>query len=218
MLKIIGGEYRTRRLATPDDEALTRPYSSRARQSVFNLLRGWFEGARVLDLFAGVGTMGLEAVSRGAAKVVMVEQHRLVFKLLEKNIEELGCADRVEAVQLDALSPSAVFRAPKPVDIAFLDPPYELMRKEDSRKRVIDQARRVREVLAPKSFLVLRSPLSPEEVDASIEGFDGPETHSFGSEMSVMLYCPRPRASSEPVQSARPVEPATGTAEVVDDH
>lgn len=195
MLKITGGEHRSRRLLTPDDETLTRPYSSRARESVFNLLRGWFEGARVLDLFAGVGTMGLEAVSRGAVEVLMVEQNRQVFKLLEQNIEHLRAGGQARAVLLDALSPAVLARAPKPVDVAFLDPPYEMMRRPEGLRRVIDQARRLVEVMAPKSFLVLRSPVGPEEADLAIPGFQGPETHQFGSEMHVLLYCPSARAA-----------------------
>src|SRR5262245_15938357 len=76
MLKIIAGEFRSRKLLTPDDGSVSRPYGARVKESIFNLLRGWFEGATVIDLFAGVGTMGLEAVSRGAARVFMVERDR----------------------------------------------------------------------------------------------------------------------------------------------
>ena len=68
MIKIIGGEYRSRKLLTPENESVSRPYGSRVKESLFNLLRGWFEGATVIDLFAGVGTMGLECASRGAAR------------------------------------------------------------------------------------------------------------------------------------------------------
>ena len=63
MIKIIGGEFRSRKLAAPADESVSRPYPQRVREAVVNTLREWFDGARVLDLFAGVGSMGLEAVS-----------------------------------------------------------------------------------------------------------------------------------------------------------
>lgn len=82
MLQISGGEYRSRRLTSPPDAEVSRPYARRAREAVFNLLRGWFEDARVLDLFAGVGTMGLEAASRGAAAVVMVERDKPIGSTL----------------------------------------------------------------------------------------------------------------------------------------
>ena len=126
MLKIISGEYRSRILLTPEGEDRTRPMTARVKESVFAMLQGWFKGARVLDLFAGVGTVGLECASRGAAEVVMIERDREVFRYLEHNIETLKCGDRVIAIQADALGPTALARSPKPVDLVFMDPPYEL--------------------------------------------------------------------------------------------
>src|SRR5947207_15753430 len=86
MLKITAGEFRSRILLSPKDDASSRPYASRVKESVFNLLRGWFEGATVLDLFAGVGTVGLEAVSRGASNVFMMERNGEILRLLQQNI------------------------------------------------------------------------------------------------------------------------------------
>src|SRR5690606_7638589 len=100
---------------SPEGGDVTRPYVDRVKESVFNLLRGWFDEANVLDLFAGVGTMGLEAVSRGAANVLLVEQNRKVFKLLEENIRQLGCGDRAVAMLGDALGSICLLRAPRPV-------------------------------------------------------------------------------------------------------
>ena len=70
MPKIISGDFRTRILLTPEGEDRTRPMTARVKESVFAMLHGWFQGARVLDLFAGVGTVGLECVSRGASEVL----------------------------------------------------------------------------------------------------------------------------------------------------
>jgi 16S rRNA (guanine966-N2)-methyltransferase len=190
MLKIIGGEFRSRLLDSPDGADQTRPMTSRTKESIFNLLRGWFEGARVLDLFAGIGTMGLEAVSRGASQVVLVERDREIYGYLQRNIISLGCADRAIAIQADALGAVAVERAPKPVDVVFLDPPYAMMYDAPLRRRVLEQARRLRNTMAEKSFLVLRSPIDLPSDEATIEGFEGPELHRYGSEMLVMLYMP----------------------------
>lgn len=193
MPRIIAGEYRSRRLAAPDDDVLTRPYTDRVKESVFNLLRGWFDDARVLDLFAGVGTMGLEAVSRGAAKVLLVEQNRKVFKLLEENINTLGCGERAEAMLGDALGSACLLRAPKPVDIVFVDPPYEMMKRQDSRHRIMAQVSRCAEVMGEQGFLVLRSPIDPEGVESAeflLPGLDGPEVRKHGTEMWVLLYQP----------------------------
>lgn len=196
MPRIIAGTFRSRRLVSPPaEDTATRPYTDRVKESLFNLLRGWFDDARVLDLFAGVGTMGLEAVSRGAAEVVMIEQHRKIFAMLEQNIAALDCADRARAVHSDALGPSSLLSAPKPVDVVFIDPPYAMMHHEPSRTHVLDQAARLRDVMADPSMLVLRTPLDPDRTDHDIDGFIGPESHRYGSDMFVLLYQP---AVSEP--------------------
>jgi 16S rRNA (guanine(966)-N(2))-methyltransferase RsmD len=190
MVRIIAGEFRSRRLATPNDDSVSRPYASRVKESVFNLLRGWFEGATVLDLFAGIGTMGLEAASRGAARVYMVEQNRAVYNLLKNNIEALQCGDRVTAVLGDALSATTLARAPRPVDLIFIDPPYEMMEQERSRQLVLDQIARCRALMADKGFVILRGPKLASALDLAIEGFLGPEIHEYGQEMHVLLYAP----------------------------
>lgn len=194
MLRIQSGEFRSRILESPPElgggRDVTRPMTARVKESLFNLLRGWFEGARVLDLFAGVGTMGLEAVSRGAREVVLIERDREIARYLEANIAALKCQDRATAIQGDALGPLATERAPKPVDLVFLDPPYDFMLDESRRARVLDTARRLREVMADRGFLVLRSPVDLSAEERAIEGFDGPEIHSYGREMKVLLYMP----------------------------
>ena len=191
MPRIIAGEFRSRKLHSPADDAASRPYVDRIKESVFSILRGWFEGASVLDLFSGVGTMGLEAVSRGAARVMMVEKDRRVFEMLQKNIEELGCGDRATAVLGDALGQVALQRAPRPLDIAFVDPPFELMELERDRRRVLEQIARIRPLMGDKGFIVLRSPsLRDLESMMMIPGFDGPEVHRYSNTMAVLLYAP----------------------------
>jgi 16S rRNA (guanine(966)-N(2))-methyltransferase RsmD len=196
MLRIQSGEFRSRILESPPElgggRDVTRPMTARVKESLFNLLRGWFEGARVLDLFAGVGTMGLEAVSRGAREVVLIERDREIARYLEANIASLKCKDRATAIQGDALGPLAIERAPKPVDIVFLDPPYDFMIDETRRARVLDTARRLREVMADRGFLVLRSPVDLGDAERAIPGFDGPEVHAYGKDMKVLLYMPAP--------------------------
>ena len=93
MLKILGGQFKSRKLKTPRDNETTRPWTGRARESVFNQLRGHINDGIILDLFAGIGTMGLEAVSRGAKTVVLVERDRKIFEILEENIDTLGCKE-----------------------------------------------------------------------------------------------------------------------------
>jgi 16S rRNA (guanine966-N2)-methyltransferase len=190
VLKILSGEYRSRILLTPEGEDRTRPMVARVKESVFAMLHGWFKDARVLDLFAGVGTVGLECASRGAREVVCVERDREVFRYLEHNIATLKAGERVTALQADALGPTALARSPKPVDLVFMDPPYALMVEPATRKLVLAQAARTRALFAPKGFLVLRTPVDLEEPERSIPGFRGPEAHQYKDDMWVYLYMP----------------------------
>ncbi|MGI9014154.1 MAG: 16S rRNA (guanine(966)-N(2))-methyltransferase RsmD [Phycisphaerales bacterium] len=191
MLRIIAGEYRSRLLRTPPGKDVTRPMAGRVKESVFNLLRGWIEDASVLDLFAGVGNVGLEAISRGARSVVMVEQHRPTFRLLQENIEALGCEDRAIAWQGDALSSFVFERAQQPIDVVFLDPPYRMMHDDVQRQAIIAQMQRAIPSLNAQAILVLRSPLMPTEINFDIADFDGPEMHDYGHDMQVRLYMHR---------------------------
>ncbi|MHC4811324.1 MAG: RsmD family RNA methyltransferase [Planctomycetota bacterium] len=192
MPRIISGTVGGRRLESPRDTDLTRPYPDRVKESVCNLLRGWFEDAVVVDLFAGVGTMALEAASRGAARVVAVERDRRVARYLRENIEMLGLGDRVEVLMADALAPTTLTRIAGHPDLIFIDPPYALMRDAESRQRVLEQAVRCGQMLARPGFLVLRTPERPDRVPHPVAGLEGPEVHAYASDMYVLLYAPPP--------------------------
>lgn len=157
-MRIISGEFRHRRLHSPPDGSITRPIPDRVKESVFNLLRGHFEGAAMLDAFAGVGAIGLEAVSRGATVVVMVEKDRRVAEILERNARELGATDRVEIVVGDALGPGALARCPRPLHLAFFDPPYEMVRDKTGYKRIKAQFEAAVQLLDPTGYAILRTP------------------------------------------------------------
>ncbi|MGE3109944.1 MAG: 16S rRNA (guanine(966)-N(2))-methyltransferase RsmD [Phycisphaerales bacterium] len=126
-MRIIAGEFRHRKLHSPPDAGTTRPIPDRVKESLFALLRGWTEGAVVLDAFAGTGAIGLEAISRGAQRCVFIERDKKIAQILRRNIEELGCEDRAEVVQGDALGAPLLSRCPRPVDLIFFDPPYPLV-------------------------------------------------------------------------------------------
>ncbi|GAB3045295.1 16S rRNA (guanine(966)-N(2))-methyltransferase RsmD [Stenotrophomonas tumulicola] len=121
-VRIIGGQWRNTRLPVPALPGL-RPSSDRVRETLFNWLMPRLGGARVLDLFAGSGALGLEAVSRGAAHATLVERDPQLAGNLSAIVARLGAEERVQVVQADALrwlqgSPAA--RA----DIVFVDPPF----------------------------------------------------------------------------------------------
>ena len=188
MLQIISGNYRSRRLQTPADSSTTRPYAHRVKESVFNILRGRIEGGQILDLFAGVGTMGLEAASRGASQVLMVEQDRGIYQLLQSNVEELGCGDEVETLCGDALGSVSILRSPRPLNVVFVDPPFRMMQEEATRLRVLAQIERVAPLLADDGFIVVRSPGGTEPDELRVPGLVGPEVRNYGSNHQVLLY------------------------------
>lgn len=120
-VRIIAGEWRGRRLPVPDLPGL-RPSGDRSRETLFNWLQGKLAGARCLDLFAGTGVLGLEAVSRGAAAAVLVEKDRTAAAQLRATASLLQ-ASNVDIVHTDALAwlqkqPAGSF------DLVFIDPPF----------------------------------------------------------------------------------------------
>ena len=157
-MRIIAGEFRSRRLLTPPDDSTTRPIPDRVKVSLFGLLRGHCEGANVFDGFAGTGAIGLEAISRGAARCEFVEKDRDAAAMLRQNIDSLGAAERSELIIGDALGPGALARVPRPLTLAFLDPPYALVRDSVGWLRVRAQLEKLVEALSDDGFAVLRTP------------------------------------------------------------
>ncbi len=120
-VRIIGGSWRGRRIAFPDIPGL-RPTPDRVRETLFNWLQSGVAGARCLDLFAGSGALGLEALSRGAKELVFVEQSVAASHALQEQLTRLGGQTRARVVEMGA---SRYLRSPpQPFDIVFLDPPY----------------------------------------------------------------------------------------------
>jgi 16S rRNA (guanine966-N2)-methyltransferase len=125
-LRIIGGRWRGRRLPVADQPGL-RPTPDRVRETLFNWLTPCIAGSRCLDCFAGSGALGLEAASRGAAEVVMIERSQPVVRVLQANVADLAGADPteslIEVIHADALDWLAR-TPPVAFDICFLDPPF----------------------------------------------------------------------------------------------
>ena len=122
-MRIIAGRLRGRRLLAPKDDAI-RPTGDRAREALFDILEHGAPPLRdsaFLDLFCGTGAVGLEAHSRGAAEVLLIESDRAALKLAEANIARLGAPPGVRLLARDA---TLLGRAPHPFDLVFLDPPY----------------------------------------------------------------------------------------------
>jgi 16S rRNA (guanine966-N2)-methyltransferase len=125
-MRIIAGEYRSRTLQAPPGFA-TRPTSDRLRETLFNVLAPRIEGALFLDLYAGSGAVGIEALSRGAARVVFVEQAPPALSALRANLTRLGIRDgfRIQSGSVSAFLRRVRLAAPQVFDLIFLDPPWD---------------------------------------------------------------------------------------------
>lgn|GEM_PF-177042 len=126
--RIVGGQFRGKKLNIPSLE-ITRPAKDKVREAIFNRLsfrkkakgENLLPGSWVLDVFAGSGSMGLEAFSRGAERVYMLENNPMVINILQNNIKKLDSALSVKILNQNALS---VTSAPRAMDLIFVDPPY----------------------------------------------------------------------------------------------
>jgi 16S rRNA (guanine966-N2)-methyltransferase len=130
-MRIIAGEFRGRRLLTPEGDT-TRPITDRVKQSLFDILASVIEDATVYDCFAGTGSMGLECLSRGARCATFFETDRSAVKRLEKNIDMLGVRDRSGVIAADLFrwfdAPTGTTKQPV-ANLIFLDPPYRFLRE-----------------------------------------------------------------------------------------
>ncbi|MEZ6021828.1 MAG: 16S rRNA (guanine(966)-N(2))-methyltransferase RsmD, partial [Planctomycetota bacterium] len=151
-MRIISGQWRGRRLQAPDG-LVTRPMLGRVREALFSSLGDRVDDARVLDLYAGTGSLGLEALSRGAAHVRFVEQDRKVQSVLKANIAALGAEPSAEVRGGDALAPN--LWQGEPWDIVFLDPPYPLLHSMVGRRQIVEAVKRLAtEYVFQRSILV----------------------------------------------------------------
>lgn len=131
-LRLTGGEFRGRIIQTPKHQH-TRPTQARLRQALFNSIQTLIPDARVLDLFAGSGALGFEALSRGASQVVFIEDAKSTVRLIEKNAQDLKVLDRsviwADAVEAESSGGQSAFWkrvvGKGPFDIVLADPPYD---------------------------------------------------------------------------------------------
>ena len=123
-MRIIGGRHRGRRLFVPRGLDI-RPTSDRVRESIFNILGGAVSAWNVLDLFAGTGALGLEALSRGAAHAVFVDKHPSALAAIRRNVERLGMVSSARVIKADLTRGLGLRKhEQKAYDLIFLDPPY----------------------------------------------------------------------------------------------
>ncbi len=122
-MRVIAGELRGKKLSQPSGRDI-RPTSDKMRESVFNILGEQVKQARVLDLFAGTGALGIEALSRGAASAVFLDKSVPAVRLIEKNLALCGLSDTARIFKWDISRTLYGLRSVGPFDLVFLDPPY----------------------------------------------------------------------------------------------
>ncbi|MCF3641454.1 16S rRNA (guanine(966)-N(2))-methyltransferase RsmD [Rhizobium sp. TRM95111] len=174
-MRIVGGEFRGRALATPKSNDI-RPTSDRTRESLFNILAHAYpeslDGSRVLDLFAGTGAVGLEALSRGARAAVFVEQGVEGRGLIQSNIEAFGLQGRARIFRRDAAALGSVGTM-EPFQLLFADPPYGRVLGEKALAAAAAGG-----WLVPGALAILEE--RADIVPAAIGGYDPVETRAFG--------------------------------------
>ncbi len=122
-MRIIAGQRRGKRLVGPSDRAI-RPTADRIRESIFNIIADRVAGAVVLDLFAGTGAMGLEALSRGASRACFIDCSAEAATLIGRNLSACGFSDRGRTIRQELPGALARLAPPEIYDLVFLDPPY----------------------------------------------------------------------------------------------
>lgn len=185
-LTIIGGKFKGRSLQSPQG-TLTKPTLALMRKSVFDICQGYLDGASFLDLFACSGAMGLEAISRGAAKATFVEKDRRTCKTLKQNIDLLGVAKQTEILCQDAFNLSL---QGGPYDIIYIDPPYPISKQLNSPVLKLIHDLDTSTLLAP-SCLVFVEEEAPGYLPLEKESFEKlhyKRNRKFGSSFLHELY------------------------------
>jgi 16S rRNA (guanine966-N2)-methyltransferase len=167
-MRIIAGKYRGRRLDTVDDLSV-RPATDRVRQTIFDMLssRVALEGAEVLDLFAGSGSLGYEAVSRGARHVTFVESNHRALPFLQKTARSFGCLEDVTILPMDALH--FVEQCRDTFALVFADPPYAYAQTPDLPALIFRQG------LVRRDGYLLIEHAHPQRFSTTAEYVAGPE-------------------------------------------
>jgi 16S rRNA (guanine966-N2)-methyltransferase len=183
-MRVVGGRHRGRRLIAPPGDAV-RPTSDRAREALFNILSHGdyaaaglpFADENVLDAFAGTGALGIEALSRGAARAAFIETDRVALNALRRNIAALDEEDSADIVAGDATRPP---RAPYACALAFLDPPYHSGAAAPALAVLTGMG-----WLAPRALAVVE--IAANETFTPLEGFAMIDERKYGAARLVFL-------------------------------
>jgi len=178
-MRVISGKARGTRLMTIEGKN-TRPTTDRIKESLFNLIQFDIPGQRVLDLYAGSGALGIEAASRGAEEVVLVERHRPCHKVIEANLEKCHFEDVVKLVKSDV---STALISLSNFDVILMDPPYERDMVERTLEQIVDH-----EVINPEGLVVIEHERGLE-MASEVKGLSLQSTRNYGiTGISIYRY------------------------------
>lgn len=166
-LRIVAGKYKGRFISAPQLKT-TRPTTEKVKESLFNMLTNEydFDGFRVLDLYAGSGSLGFEALSRGASSVCFVENNFIAVKNLKENIDSLKCSDSVEVVKANAASFVKNYSG-EPFDLILADPPFFKYDIYDTVKTIIEK-----KILADEGIFIIERSIQTETEDKTEFGIE----------------------------------------------
>ncbi len=183
-MRVLTGLYKGRALRTVNDRSV-RPATARVRQTIFDMLthRAGFDGARVLDLFAGSGSLGIECLSRGARETIFVESDPEAIRYLEQNVRTLGCEGKTEILPMDAMAYLRGHRGE--FDIVFADPPYRFPEISSLADAVFAAG-----VVAPEGYLLIEHTTDVRFVDGA--GYRVTAEKRFGRTVVTFLQHHRP--------------------------
>ena len=181
MLRIIGGKFRGRKIKQPELDSV-RPTKDRIREAVFNVIAAAVPGASVLDVFAGSGAYGLEALSRGAEKAVFVDKNPLCVRIINDNISVLGEAGACEVFALDAFKYlEDAHGVKRRFDLVFADPPYNTGAAKNFLLKLNQY-----DILNPSGILIVEH--GGKEALPDAEGFFTLLKHKTYADIAVSFY------------------------------
>ncbi len=170
-MRVITGAARGVRLKTPDGE-LTRPTAERVKEAVFSIIQFEIEGRRALDLFAGTGQLGIEALSRGAARAVFVDARKEAVALVRENLRRAKLSERAQLIQSDYLA--YLSRCRERFDLIFLDPPYAEKFLENSLQKISEI-----DILADCGIIITERPVEKAH-PGRFPGLDAGRDYRYG--------------------------------------
>ncbi len=176
MMRVIAGEFRGRKLKTLAGDAV-RPTSDKVKEAIFSSIQFEIEGMRFLDLFAGSGQMGIEALSRGAKNAMFVDSNHDSINVVNQNVNSLNLRDRSEIINMDSIL--FLHKTNQKFDIAYLDPPYQ--------SDCLDRALKSIGLVMEKTGIIICESPSGKLLPEMIEGFSIIKKRNYGK-ISATFY------------------------------